>query len=115
MNVINKSLNYNAKHNCSPTKNIWNRMLNFDNLPKSSWLAVISGTVYGCIYYISSLLEVQTLSWKDIIKSGEGIIYAVILAISVKISTDFYTLKLKHKIFKDAKTNKTKTKTDKAA
>lgn len=87
--------------------NLWSAMLNYDNLPKNTWFAVIIGMLYGFIFYIRHLLDVSAFSWKDAIKSGEGIIYAVILALTVKIATDFYTIKIKHKIFKDEKTNKT--------
>lgn len=89
--------------------NLWWLMTNFDHLSNSTWFSVITGTLYGCIYYLRTSLEVDPFTWRNAIKSGEGIIYAVILALSVKVATDFYTLKVKPKIFKDGKINESKT------
>lgn len=115
-------ITYSGETGYSTKLNLWQVMLNFDNLSKSTWFSVIIGTVSGCIYYIKTHLGLETFSWKDIIRSGEGIIYAVIVAAGVKLATivisDVYSIKLKDKLFKNGKDKNSetdKTKEDKAA
>jgi hypothetical protein len=108
MNVINKSLNYNAKTNYINKKNLWDKMLNLDHSPKGSLLAFFFGAAYGWVCHLF-LLDVSTFTWEFLIKGTSGIVFAVITAFSVKIANDFYAIKIKHKIFKDGKSNKTKT------
>ena len=96
--------------------NLWDVMLNFDNSNKGSSLAFAIGAVFGWIYH---LFIWDFHFWEFIIRGGEGVLFAVISGISVKVGNDFYTIKLKHKIFKNGKKHKPKTdgntdKTDEA-
>lgn len=86
---------------------LWDVMFNFDASNKEGMFAFSIGAVFGWIYHLF-IWNFQL--WEFIIKGFEGVAFAVISGICVKVGNDFYTIKIKHKIFKNVK----KRKTDKA-
>ena len=95
--------------------NLWDAMIDFDHSNKEGIFAFSIGAVFGWIYHLF-LLDFQSWSWAFIIRGFEGVLFAVCSGVCVKIANDFYTIKLKHKIFKHGKKHKTNEadKTDKA-
>lgn len=109
----NNSINYTYKTNYEHKKNLWT-LINLHDYPKLNAALIFLGCIYGWVLNLH-LLDIKTFTWEFIIKGSSGVILAVITAMSVKLGTDFYTFKIKNKIFKDGKSDKTKTDKTKAA
>lgn len=98
----------------------WLQMFNFDMFPKWEQLMKAGAIVGGWIYSLFFLLDVRLFSWEFLIRGAQGVGFALISGMAVTVgrdvAKDFYTLKIKPKIFKNGKNEKTKTnKADEAA
>jgi hypothetical protein len=110
----NKVINYTYKAHYNHKINLW-QLINLNDYPKINAILIACAYVYGWVLNLH-LLDIKTFTWEFLIKGGSGVVLAVITAISVKFGTDIYTEKLKPKLFKHGKSNKTKTdKTDRNA
>ena len=113
ISISKNHVNYRDKRNYENKIKLW-PLLNFDHSSKLSNLLVLVAIIWGWIYNLI-LFDIDTFTWVFLIKGFMGLGMAVVSAVAVKISTDFYTIKIKPKIFKDGKINKTKTQADKDA
>lgn len=91
--------------------NLWDAMIDFDQSNREGVIAFYVGGLFGWLYHLF-LLDFTSWSWAFIIRGAEGVIFAVFSGLAVKVSTDFYTIKIKNKIFKNGKKRKSKPETE---
>ena len=88
------------------TKNLWQPMINLDDLIQgNNRLSLIIAAIYGWVYNLY-LLNLNTFSWEFLIKGMSGVVFAASCAFVVKVTKDFYEIKVKDKIFRNEKDKK---------